>query len=174
MHIQLRRHRAYLIQVYSLTWQGAHGHPVSSTSLWKLHTAQVTQRWTWCHRNIAQTSGARHRSNCCQGYCSQPTETMATRSLERRRARRRARSVAVSWPTRSRSCPGYSQTAGRSLRSRSYRQPGVWRKYLKTFLFVCLGLTSLLNIWGHIATVPACSSGTLTNVLPHRNAMLVR
>ena len=28
--------------------------------------------------------------------------------------------------------------------------------------FVCLGLTSL---------VPACSSGTLTNVLPHRNAM---
>ena len=30
---------------------------------------------------------------------------------------------------------------------------------------------SLLNIWGHIATVPACGSGTLTNVLPHRNAM---
>ena len=24
---------------------------------------------------------------------------------------------------------------------------------------------------GHIMTVPACSSGTLTNVLPHRNAM---
>ena len=41
----------------------------------------------------------------------------------------------------------------------------------KQCLFVCLGLTSLLNIWGHIATVPACSSGTLTNVLPHRNAM---
>ena len=39
-------------------------------------------------------------------------------------------------------------------------------------LFVCLGLTSLFNIWGHVATVPACSSGTLTNVLPHRNAML--
>ena len=39
-------------------------------------------------------------------------------------------------------------------------------------LFVCLGLTSLLNIWGHIVTEPACSSGTLTNVLPHRNAML--
>ena len=38
-------------------------------------------------------------------------------------------------------------------------------------MFVCLGLTSLLNIWGHITTVPACSSGTLTNVLPHRNAM---
>ena len=38
------------------------------------------------------------------------------------------------------------------------------------FVFV-FGLTSLLNIWGHIATVPACSSGTLTNVLPHRNAM---
>ena len=26
--------------------------------------------------------------------------------------------------------------------------------------FVCLGLTSLWNIWGHITTVPACSSGT--------------
>ena len=39
-------------------------------------------------------------------------------------------------------------------------------------LFVCLGLRSLFNIWGHIVTVPACSSGTLTNVLPHRNAML--
>ena len=26
-------------------------------------------------------------------------------------------------------------------------------------------------MWGHITTVPACSSGTLTNVLPHRNAM---
>ena len=39
------------------------------------------------------------------------------------------------------------------------------------FKFVCLGLTLLLNIWGHITTVPACRSGTLTNVLPHRNAM---
>ena len=38
-------------------------------------------------------------------------------------------------------------------------------------LFVCLGLTSLWNIWGHITTVPACSIGTLTNVLPHRKAM---
>ena len=38
--------------------------------------------------------------------------------------------------------------------------------------FVCFGLTSLLNIWGHITTVPACSSDTLTKVLPHRNAML--
>ena len=38
-------------------------------------------------------------------------------------------------------------------------------------LFVCLGLTSLWNIWGHITTVPACSSNTLTNVLPHRNAV---
>ena len=35
-------------------------------------------------------------------------------------------------------------------------------------LFVCWGLTSFLNIWGHITTVPACSSGTLTNVLPLR------
>ena len=31
---------------------------------------------------------------------------------------------------------------------------------------------SLLNIWGHITTVPACSSGTLTNVLPHMKTML--
>ena len=42
--------------------------------------------------------------------------------------------------------------------------------YFVCFLFV-LGLTSLWNIWGHITTVPACSSGTLTNLLPHRNAM---
>ena len=42
---------------------------------------------------------------------------------------------------------------------------GIW------VMFVCLGLTSLLNIWGHIMTVPACISGTLTNVLPHRNTM---
>ena len=27
-------------------------------------------------------------------------------------------------------------------------------------LFVPVSITSLLNIWGHIATVPACSSGT--------------
>ena len=40
-----------------------------------------------------------------------------------------------------------------------------------SLVFVCVGLTSLLNIWGHIATEPACSSGTLTLVLPHRNAM---
>ena len=42
---------------------------------------------------------------------------------------------------------------------------------LEGFAFFVLGLTSLWNIWGHITTVPACSSGTLTNVLPHRNAM---
>ena len=30
---------------------------------------------------------------------------------------------------------------------------------------------SLLNIRVHIMTVPACSSGTLTSVLPHRNVM---
>ena len=34
-------------------------------------------------------------------------------------------------------------------------------------LFVCVGSTGLFNIWGHITTVPACSSGTL----PHRNVM---
>ena len=38
-------------------------------------------------------------------------------------------------------------------------------------IFVCWGLTWLLNIWGRSFTVPACSSGTLTNELPHRNAM---
>ena len=43
--------------------------------------------------------------------------------------------------------------------------------HLRKLPFVCLGLTSLWNIWGHITTVPACSNGTLTNVLPHRNAM---
>ena len=32
-------------------------------------------------------------------------------------------------------------------------------------------LTSFVNIWAHIATVPSCSSGTLTNVLRHRNAV---
>ena len=40
---------------------------------------------------------------------------------------------------------------------------------LRSLVLVCLSLTSPLNIGGHIATVPACSSGTLTNVLPHRN-----
>ena len=53
--------------------------------------------------------------------------------------------------------------------------PNNQTKYLNCFsitncLFVCFGLTSLLNIWGHIATVPGCNS-TLTNVLPHRNTM---
>ena len=44
--------------------------------------------------------------------------------------------------------------------------------YKRDIWFVSLlGWTSLLNIWGHIATVPAGSSGTLTNVLPHRNAI---
>ena len=37
--------------------------------------------------------------------------------------------------------------------------------------FDCLGLTSLLNTRSHFTTVPACCRGTLTNVLPHRNAM---
>ena len=46
-----------------------------------------------------------------------------------------------------------------------------WKQPRSFTFFVCLGLTSLWNIWGHITTVPACSSGTLTNVLPHRNAM---
>ena len=47
----------------------------------------------------------------------------------------------------------------------------IWSLW-KSALFVCWGLTSLWNIWVHITTVPACSSGTLTNVLPHRNAVL--
>ena len=38
-------------------------------------------------------------------------------------------------------------------------------------MFVFLGLTAFLNICGHITTVPACSSGILTNMLPHRNVM---
>ena len=42
------------------------------------------------------------------------------------------------------------------------------RDYFNLFVF---GLTSLLNICGHITTVPASSSGTLTNELPDRNAM---
>ena len=52
---------------------------------------------------------------------------------------------------------------------------GPYRRYFteqKVIMWKCLCLTSLFNIWGHITTVPACSSGTLTNVLPHRNAML--
>ena len=39
------------------------------------------------------------------------------------------------------------------------------------YVFVCWGLTSPLNNVGHVTTVPACSTGTLTNVLPHRNVM---
>ena len=39
------------------------------------------------------------------------------------------------------------------------------------YILFVLRLTSLLNIGGHITTVSACSSDTLTNVLPHRNAM---
>ena len=39
------------------------------------------------------------------------------------------------------------------------------------YILFVLRLTSFLNIGGHFTTVPACSSGTLTNVLPHRNAM---
>ena len=35
-------------------------------------------------------------------------------------------------------------------------------------LFV-LGFTSLLNMWSNIATVPACSSGTLTGMPCHRH-----
>ena len=41
---------------------------------------------------------------------------------------------------------------------------------VQTVCYVSYGLTSD-NIWGHIATVPTCSSRTLTNVLPHWNAM---
>ena len=37
----------------------------------------------------------------------------------------------------------------------NYLQSFIW-----TILFVRWGLTSLLNIWGHIATVPTCSSDT--------------
>ena len=40
------------------------------------------------------------------------------------------------------------------------------------FCFFGGGLTSLLNICGLVTMEPACSSGTLTNVLLHRNVML--
>ena len=52
-----------------------------------------------------------------------------------------------------------------------YHGPGVDSISCTGRLIVYLGLTSLLTIWGHIVTVPACSSDTLTNMLPHRNAM---
>ena len=39
------------------------------------------------------------------------------------------------------------------------------------FYVGCWGLTSLLNICGNFVTVPAWSSGTLTNMLSHINAM---
>ena len=64
---------------------------------------------------------------------------------------------------------GTSGCSGTGLPERGWT---VLACYMSIFdLFVCLGLTSLWNIWGHITTVPACSSGALTNVLPHRNAM---
>ena len=37
--------------------------------------------------------------------------------------------------------------------------------------FCLFGVWHRFNIWDHITKVPACSSGTLTNVLPHRNVM---
>ena len=40
------------------------------------------------------------------------------------------------------------------------------------FLFVCFGFNvALKHLRSYNTTVPACSSDTLTNVLPHRNAM---
>ena len=56
--------------------------------------------------------------------------------------------------------------------STGWLRPIAWlHVYQIRIIPVCLGLMFLLNIWGHITTVPASSSGTLTNVLPHRNAM---
>ena len=51
--------------------------------------------------------------------------------------------------------------------------PLMWKVTLEytNINFVCLGLTSPLNIWGYIATVPACRCGTLANALPHRYVM---
>ena len=46
----------------------------------------------------------------------------------------------------------------------------VYLNYVVFCLFVGVG-RGFQNIWVHIATVPACSSGTLTNVLPHWNAI---
>ena len=58
------------------------------------------------------------------------------------------------------------KSGGNAGSARKYENKGKKRD-----LCFVLGLTSLWNIWGHITTVPACSSGTFTNVLPHRNAM---
>ena len=73
------------------------------------------------------------------------------------------------------SVPGVSvqRPAGdqRAIHGAAGGHDGSQRQIRGQILFVCLGLTSLFNIWGHIATVPACSSGSLTIVLPHRNAM---
>ena len=41
----------------------------------------------------------------------------------------------------------------------------------KVCLSVCFGFNPAFKHLVHIATVPACSSGTLINVLSHRNAM---
>ena len=71
--------------------------------------------------------------------------------------------------------PGHGQTGegkfGEGLVRLSVNRVLVTTSCLFVQLFVCLSLTSLLNIWDHITRVPACSSGTLTDVLPHRNAM---
>ena len=60
---------------------------------------------------------------------------------------------------------------GRVKHTHNPLQTVTWIKTMPLYLFVCLSWTSLLNIWGHITTVPACSSGTFSNVQPHRNAM---
>ena len=57
-----------------------------------------------------------------------------------------------------------------SLRAKDISVHKVTIVTIQFFLFFWFNVT-FLNIGGHIAIVPACSSGTLTNVLPHRNAM---
>ena len=49
--------------------------------------------------------------------------------------------------------------------------PVITVNQVQSDMFVCFGFKSLLNICGHTTMGPACRSGTLTNVLPHRNAM---
>ena len=64
------------------------------------------------------------------------------------------------WSGRTRPAPG---TPGTNLIKRGEQR----MKNLFVCLFVCWGLTSLLNIWGYIATVHACSTVELWPMCCH-------
>ena len=55
-------------------------------------------------------------------------------------------------------------------RIKTYQHISHFRHNASAIWFVCLGFTLLF--WVYITMVLACSSGTLTNVLPHWNAIL--